>query len=372
MFLAFREIRRAKVRFGLLAGAIGLLFFLILVQQTLQNGLLGAFTGAIEHQSAPVLVYSVDGQRTLQGSVVTPPLRAAVESVDEVGRSGAIGQGTFSVSADGDTTSAVVLGYEDPALGAPTTLTEGRLPARDGEAVASTELGDDFGLGARVRIEPGSYELTVVGRASDVSLFAVPTLFATYGSYEAAVRSANPDVQTILPNALGVEPAPGVSDEALVDAVNAASPEADALTRDDAARLAPGVSQVRTSFLLIFLLYGSVVPLVTGLFFLIVTLQKAAALTLLRAIGAPARRLVASLLVQVAVVMAFALVVGVVLYAPLSQATVGSIPLRFETGAVVFWSVALVVLGLVSASFAARRVLAIDPVAATTGAGVGR
>ena len=43
MFLALREIRRAKVRFGLLIAAVGLLVFLILIQQALQNGLLTAF-----------------------------------------------------------------------------------------------------------------------------------------------------------------------------------------------------------------------------------------------------------------------------------------------------------------------------------------
>ena len=74
MFLALREIRRAKVRFGLLMAAIALLVFLILTQQALQSGLITSFIGAIERQSAPVLVYSVDGQRTLQGSVITPSL----------------------------------------------------------------------------------------------------------------------------------------------------------------------------------------------------------------------------------------------------------------------------------------------------------
>ena len=53
MFLAFKEMRRAKVRFGLLMGAVGLLVFLILFQQSLQNGLLTAFVGAIRNQSAP-------------------------------------------------------------------------------------------------------------------------------------------------------------------------------------------------------------------------------------------------------------------------------------------------------------------------------
>ena len=39
MFLALKEMRRAKVRFGLLIVAIGLLVFLILFQQSLQSGL---------------------------------------------------------------------------------------------------------------------------------------------------------------------------------------------------------------------------------------------------------------------------------------------------------------------------------------------
>ncbi len=75
MFLALKEMRRAKVRFGLLIVAIGLLVFLILFQQSLQNSLLRGFTGALRSQSAPVLVYSTDGQRTLQASVLTPEAR---------------------------------------------------------------------------------------------------------------------------------------------------------------------------------------------------------------------------------------------------------------------------------------------------------
>ena len=86
MFLALREMRRTKARFGLVVAAVALLVFLIFIQLTLQNGLLTAFVGAIRNQSAPVLVYSVDGRRNLQGSVITPPLEAAITAVPEVGR----------------------------------------------------------------------------------------------------------------------------------------------------------------------------------------------------------------------------------------------------------------------------------------------
>ena len=81
-------MRRARVRFGLLVAAIALLV-LILFQQALQSSLLTSFVGAIRNQSAPVLVYSTDGQRALQASVLTPDLeRMAREAPGSVSRAG--------------------------------------------------------------------------------------------------------------------------------------------------------------------------------------------------------------------------------------------------------------------------------------------
>jgi putative ABC transport system permease protein len=373
MFLALREMNRAKVRFGLLIAAVGLLVFLILFQQSLQNSLLTSFVGAIRNQSAPVLVYSVDGQRTLQGSVITPDLEALIQGADGVGSTGRIGQGTFTVTTSGrdDAVDASILGFEDPALGAPSEVAEGRLPSAAGEGLASTvDAADGFEIGTTVRVEPGGYEITVVGLAEDVQLNAGATLFVTYETYLDAVAARNPDAGEPPPNVVGVAPAAGFTPDQVVASVNAQSDDLDALTRADAADNTPGVAQVRQSFQVIFLLYGLVIPLVTGLFFLIVTFQKADALTLLRAIGAPGGRLVASLLVQAVIIIGLGLLLGTLLYAPLTQGEVGSLALRFETRAVVTWSILLLVLGVASALVSARRVLAIDPIRATTGAGV--
>ncbi len=371
MFLAFREMRRAVVRFGLLMASVGLLVFLILFQQTLQSGLITSFVGALENQSAPVLVYSVDGRRNLQGSVITPPVEAQIRGAEGVGRAGRLGQGTFTVTADGAITSAAVIGYEEEGLGSPTTLRSGRLPAATGEAVALDTSPSGFALGDTVRVEPGGLDIRIVGTASEIGYQASPTLFTTYGTFEQAVRAANPDARGVLPNAMALEPATGTSDAGLVRAVDDAAADADAVTRAEAVATTPGVEQIQQSFRIIFLLYGLVVPLVTGLFFLIITLQKANSLTLLRAVGAPAGRLVRSLMVQVGVVLVVGIGFGVLLYLPVSSARLGDIPLSFQPGAVAFWSALLLALGFVSAWFSARRVLRIDPIRATTGAGVG-
>jgi putative ABC transport system permease protein len=373
VFLALKEMRRSAVRFGLLVASIGLLVFLILFQQTLQSGLITSFIGAIRNQSAPVLVYSVDGLRNLQGSVITPGLHEAIQSVPGVGHTGRIGQGTFSVTAGRKLTSTAIIGYDDEHLGAPTTLVSGRLPRVGGEAVAlASAARNGFALGDTVTVQPGGLALKIVGQAAQIGFQASPTVFTTYPTFEQAVRAANPDARTPLPAAIAVSPAPGVTDAELVARIHDAVPGADALTRSQAVASTPGVDQVQQSFRIIFLLFGLVIPLVTGLFFLIVTLQKASALTLLRAVGAPSSALVRSLLFQVALVLLAGIGVGIALYAPLASQTIGSIPLSFQSGAVAFWSVLLFVLGLLSALVAVRRVLQIDPIEATTGAGLGR
>ena len=172
------------------------------------------------------------------------------------------------------------------------------------------------------------------------------------------------------PQAIAIEQVgDGTSPAELTVAVNAISDDLDALMKNDAADLTPGVAQVRQSFQVIFLLYGLVIPCITGLFFLIITFQKSRALTLLRAIGAPARRLVAALFLQAVIIVGVGFGIGLALYTPLSQRRLGGIPLRFETTAVVTWAVLLLVLGLGSSLVSARRVLAIDPIEATTGGG---
>lgn len=368
MFLALREIRRAKLRFGLLVVAVALLVFLILAQQALQNGLITSFIGAIERQSAPVLVYSVDGQRTLQGSVITPALQRVVEQTPGAAETGRIGQGTFTVRVNGASPSdAALIGYERAGVGGPDRLSAGRMPRARGEAVGSA---GDFALGDTVRLAAGSGpELRVVGLSPDAQIQVTPTLFAAWPDYVSARRAANPEAAGILPSAIGVRPAGGTTPQALASNINARSSEADALTRRDAAQLSPGVKAVRTSFNLIFLLFALVVPLVTGLFFLIVTLQKARALTLLRAIGAPGGALVRSLLAQVAMLTGAGVVIGSLIYVPFSQARLGKLQLSFDGRAVAFWAALLMCLALVSAIVAARRVLAIDPIEATRGGG---
>jgi putative ABC transport system permease protein len=370
MFLAFQEMKRAKVRFGLLTGAVGLLVFLIMFQQTLLTGLVNQFIGAIKNQSGEVLVYNGQARKNLEGSIILADQQAAIAAVDGVADASPLGEATFTVTAGGKERDTVIFGYELGHPGGPTTLVEGRLPAGDGEAVASEkDTADGYDIGDVIAVEPDGVQITVVGIARDINYSVAPVLFVDFATYESAKRTRNPDATEILPSAIAIKVAAGASAGDVAARINATVDGVEALTRQQAVDGSPGVSSVRQSFALILGLFYLVVPLVTGLFFLIVTFQKASALTLLRAIGAPAGVLVRSLLVQVVLVTGLGSVVAFGLYAGALQG-VKNLGVHVEVMPAVVTAAVVLVLALLTSLVAVRRVLRIDPIAATTGAGV--
>ena len=369
--LAIREVRRGRVRFGLLTGAVGLLAFLILFQQTVLTSLITQFVGALRNQSAPVLVYGADARRNVEGSRVTEDTITRIRDVPGVARADHVGEGTFTVTAGGTLHDAVLFGYEIGGLSAPTTLTSGRLPARDDEAVASDlDRRDGFDIGDRIRVEPDGPEITVVGVARDLRFSVAPTLFLTYDTYSRSRLAANPDATTVLPSLAAVEPESGVSPAEVARRITHSVDGVEALDRGRAARESPGVSAVQQSLGIVLLLAYVVVTLVIGFFFMILTVQKAEPLTLLRAVGAPGRYLVRALLAQVVLVVSGGVLVGVALLVVTARAMRGGVAITVEPRSVLVTAAAVLGLSTLASITAARRVLRIQPVGATTGAGV--
>ena len=204
---------RAKLRFGLLSGAVGLLVFLILFQQALLGSLLLSFTGAIENQSGTVLVYSEEARKNLSASVVLPPQQAQIEAVDGVGASAPLGRG--HLHHRGRRHRHRRLGVRVPAR-----WTGGAHPSGGGPPAVHPHRGRGQPRGpllpasASATSSPAS---TAASRSpssglTERSRFSVsPTLWVTFDGYTALRKAANPDATAVVPSALALTPADGVS-----------------------------------------------------------------------------------------------------------------------------------------------------------------
>lgn len=385
MFLALKEMQRSKVRFALLTLAVAFLAFLILFIQGLSTGLIQQFIGALENQSANVLVYSDQARKNLEGSVITPEqfeqVQAAAGSQATVGR---LGEGTFTVVAGGEDTDAVLFGYDvgncpspgtegcgAAAPGAPTTLSSGRYPVSEGEAVASSRnRSEGFDIGDTVTVQPGGLPITVVGLADNINYSVAPTMFVPWDTYVEARKIRNPDAVEVFPSVAAVITPANVSPEAMVERIAADVPGVQPLTRDQAVNGSPGVSSVRQSLGGVVLVTLLIVPIVASFFFVILTVQKTPSLTLLRALGATKGKLVAAIVVQAGVVLVGGYLIALALTMLAGRLAGGSVGISLSPGTVVGILVALLVLCAIGLYAAVRRVLKIDPIQATQTQGV--
>jgi putative ABC transport system permease protein len=221
-------------------------------------------------------------------------------------------------------------------------------------------------LGRTVRVEPGDLTVRIVGVARESAFSGNPVLYVTPGTLAAARQAANPDAGEALPTALAVKLAPGASPAAVAAAISKQVDGVEGYTKAGAEEANPGVSAVTSSFSVILALFYVVVPLVAGLFFLILTLQKANSLTLLRALGAPRMLLVRNLLGQVVGVVVTGVAIATLLLWGAAQGA-NRLGISVEAGPVLTTGGVILALALAASVAAIRRVLAIDPILATTG-----
>lgn len=219
-------------------------------------------------------------------------------------------------------------------------------------------------VGDRVVIEPVGREIEVVGLAEDINYSVRPTLFVDLETFEllAAERTAGAPFVPI--NAVAVALDDGTAAAEVVATLADSLDGVEVLTREDAVAGIPGIDAIEQSFALILGLAFAVIGLVTGIFFLILTVQKRQSLTLLRAIGASPRDVVVPLLVQVLVLTGGGVVIGVGLLVASAGVVPGELGIELQPGLVAVTGAVIVVLGLLAALAAVRRVLRIDPAAA--------
>jgi putative ABC transport system permease protein len=169
-----------------------------------------------------------------------------------------------------------------------------------------------------------------------------------------------------------VAPEGGVDPEVLANRITRQVPGVEALDRATAVDSLPGVSGVTTSFTIILTLAFIVVTLVVGIFFVILTVQKANALTLLRAIGAGTGYLTRALLVQVFAVVIGGVAVGAALLAIAALGSSPTFPISFDIGTVLTRGALVAILAVIASLAAIRRVLRLDPAEATVPMGATR
>ncbi|MFM9135276.1 MAG: ABC transporter permease [bacterium] len=360
MSLAGSEIRRAKLRFGLLTGAVALLVVLVLLLSTLSGALVGALIGALQGLRADGIVYADFARDNIAASRLDPSVTDAIAAVPGVASAAAVGTFTTAAVIDGSATDVQVFGFQPGAPGAPSGLSSGRLPEAPGE-VAVDGAGQ---IGQTITLDPAGTELTVVGLLRGAQFNALPTLYANLETYDEAAAATNPGLPFVPVNAVAFDVADGADAATVAQAVTSTVPGVRGYTLDDAVALIPGIESITQSFGILVGLTFVIGIVVIGFFFLILTVQKLKPFTLLRAIGTSTGRLAATVAIQITIVVLLASVIALALTLLAVQGLNTGIPVILDPGLIGGTILAVWIFSLLAGLLSIRRIARIDPASA--------
>ena len=358
MRIAFRELRREPGRFLFVGVAMTVLAALLLLLGGLLDGLFLGSTGAIRAQSAEVFVYSSDAQESFLRSRITPELAEEVAAVPGVTATGGLGVTLDAGRTDGgdELLDVAVFGYD---------LTTDALPEPPGpgEAWADRTLADDgVAVGDVVRIGAAEVPLTVVGFVDDTSYLLQSSLWVDLGTWHEVQATSRPDaalddgtVQVLLVE--GDRPAAELA-TAIEEALGG---EVEALTRDEAVLSLPGTQEQNATFSALIGTTFVVVGLISGLFFVLLAVERTGLYAAMKALGVSTGGLVLWSLAQAVIVAASAFLAGGVGAVALDATVLAGLPLLLEPSRAISTVLILLLTASVGSLIPLRRIARIDP-----------
>jgi putative ABC transport system permease protein len=360
----FREIWRSKSKFLLLAAAIGLLFFLLVFVNTLSTTLLGSFIGALENNSADVLVYDSESQATIAASRLTAEDVDAVARVDGVAAAAPITVLTNDVVFQGEEVDISLWGIDPEGPGAPTDLIEGTPPG-PGQAVVDTSARDE-GLGLGSSFEIGGVMVEVVGIADNATYSVLPTAYIPNETFTEAFLGVFPQAPAVPINIIGVTTDPNAEPGEIAASISQLD-GLEGLQPSEAASSTPGVSSIQQSFGIITGITFVIVIVVVGFFFQILTVQKLNVFTLLRAVGARTRNVMSYVFGQIGFLVVLGILIGVAILVATALSTRDFFAIDLDPILISVFGVAILIASLLSGLTSIRRIRKEDPATAATG-----
>jgi len=347
MFLALKEIRHEKLRYGLIIGMILLISYLVYVLSGLAYGLAQQNTQAIESWDAQTITLDKDANVSLSQSLIT---KATSDKVPLKSSQAYLGQaGIVAKAGRRPNISAQYLGLDAKQfIYQNLKLSAGHKPETNRQIVADTGFQQQgYRLGDRVTLNSVSGKYTIVGFTKNAKLSVAPVVYGSLSTWR-TLRGVTPAFQ-----ASGI-----VSRDKTTITTSPLKTYSTAAFINEL----PGYSAQNTTFgfMIGFLMIIAVV--VIAVFLYILTMQKLPNYAVLRAQGIPARFLVTTTLGQALVLVVSGLALGAFLtFATMRLLPLG-VPISFNLPLLAGVTGGILLTGILGALIPVKLILKVDPV----------
>ncbi|WP_024357086.1 ABC transporter permease [Leucobacter chironomi] len=378
MFLAIRELKFARGRFGLMGAVVSLVALLIVLLSGLSSGLVN--DGVSGLKSLPVTAFAFDeGTKTdnaFSRSVVEESQLEIWESFPGVGAATPVGAGmTNATTEDGTQIDLSLFGIVPDSFLSPKVSEGSTISGLGGIVVSETAKSDGLEVGSIITLDRLDTELEVVGFTEGQATFGhVDMAYLNIDTWRLiASGAAQPGVPTQdQVDALDFDVASVVaiqaSDAEELDlAAGDRQAETTAVTLKESFNSSPGYEAETLTLSMIQMFLYAISALVVGAFFTVWTIQRQHELAVLRAVGASGRYLLRDSLTQAAILLVAFTAIGVAAGVGLGSIMPEGMPFALEPAPVLTASLITIALGLVGAAVAVLRITRIEPISALGG-----
>ncbi|EHR52465.1 ABC-type antimicrobial peptide transport system, permease component [Saccharomonospora marina XMU15] len=374
MFLAVRELRFARARFGLMGSVVALIAVLMVLLSGLSTGLVNDGVSGLQRLPVTAFAFAEGVQRDSAFSRSEIDTRAASAWQGQDGVAEAEPFGNMLVNArngDGVQIDLALFGVRPGSYLDPGAAT-GEAMAGPGETVvSSTAIDAGIAVGDTVVIDRLGTELRVVGSLSEQHTFGhVDVAYVPLRTWQEIHAGSRPG-EPVPDRAYSAATAVAIAAEDGADLDLGAGDRAagtQSMTVEESFGASPGYTAETSTLTLIQVFLYAISALVVGAFFTVWTIQRRHELAVLRAIGASTGYLLRDGLAQALILLVAATSVGVAIGVGGGSLLDGSgMPFALDPPAVLLAAVLLVTLGLLGAATAIKRITAVDPLTALGG-----
>lgn len=366
MYLAWREVKHAKLRYLLIGVVLMLISWLVFLLSGLANGLATDNGAALKTMKSDELVFQANTKLYIHRSLLPHSMVDEVNRADGVKAVAPLGQLTVTVTkTDGSQQIDATVLATDPDSFLMPKVVEGNSLTESGEAygIVVDKSFKEYGIriGDKLHVLQSDQIYTIVGFVSGQKYNHLPVIFMDIPHWQ-SLRFPTDQ------SAMGIADPVSVIAVQLENGANADAirklPNVEVVNNATALRNLPGYKEEAASVNMMLVFLFIIAAFVLAVFFYVLTLQKSNQFGVLKAIGAKTSYLVRNLLGQVMLLAIAGIVVGAALTYAVAAAMPNSVPFALSNGWVVKYGVVLLVVSFLGTLLSLRKIAKVDPLEA--------
>ncbi len=346
MFLALKEMKREKLRYGLIISMVVLIAYLIFILTSLAIGLARQNTLTIDSWDVKSVVMNKDSNISLGQSMIVKGQVGKLNSSQAM-----IGQAPIvAKSKNRDNESAQFFGInKNQYIYKEMKITKGHKPSKANQIVVDDQFKNDgYKIGDKVTMNSDEDKYEIVGFMHDQKYSVAPVVYGNLNTWR--------DLKNVNSNIVGSAVVSKHSNPKFNDKY------LKSYSKSTFVNKLPGYSAQNSTFgfMIGFLMVISLV--VIAVFLYILTMQKLANYAVLRAQGIPSKVLVKATIAQSLIIVVGGLIIGAALTFATASALPVGVPMFFDIPILSAVTVGMILISIVAALIPVRTIVKVDPV----------